>query len=135
MSAVIGAAAETEICELQVHILSAPDRLAPMRWLLDALAGDLDEKSQFLDDVEQDSDEMCIYLYGGDPLQLVRVTRRVLEEFQLLAGTFGVLTTPCHETTRPEPRHHTIAFEDAHRWFAPPRRETESSLQLVGITP
>jgi hypothetical protein len=80
-----------EVCELKVVIRSAPPRLARMNWVVDALAGDLDGASEFLDGVEYERGHMCIYLYGTDPVRLVQVTRRALTEFHLLTGTTGVL--------------------------------------------
>jgi hypothetical protein len=79
------------VCELKVVIPSAPRRLTRMKWVVEALAGDLNETSEFLDGVEYEPGHMSIYLYGTDPVRLVQVTRRALDEFHLLTGATGVV--------------------------------------------
>ena len=85
---------DADVCELEVCVRNTPGRLTPMEWLLDALASDLSERSQFLDCAEQVGDDVFIYLYGRDPVVLVQVTREVLDEFGAPPGTYGVLTIP-----------------------------------------
>lgn len=97
----VGSAAPAlPVYELEVHIPDTRGRLAPIGWLLDALASDLDERSLFFDSVEEAGEGLFIYLYGRDPGLLVTVTREVLNEFGAPPGTSAVLTTPGYVETR-----------------------------------
>ena len=100
------------VCELKLVIRSTPRRLTRMKWLLDALAGEMNQTSRFLDDVEHELGEMSVYLYGTDPVRLVQVTRGVLGEFHLLTGTRGVLTIAGQKPARSLVRFSTRRHRD-----------------------
>jgi len=84
----------TDFAEVQLRVPPMPDRCVFTAWLVDACATELDNEFQFVDDVEDDGADTCIYLYGTDPARLVAVACQVLAEYKGPAGIRAVIRRP-----------------------------------------
>ena len=88
--------------------LRVPIRPAEASWwlantedLLDALASALDAaRLGGVDDIEEEGDEMCVYLLGSNPEAVLEVARQALTTFAIPSGAYALLPRTGQEHPR-----------------------------------
>jgi hypothetical protein len=84
--------------EVQLRIPLDPADLSYLDPLLDEFTSRLNEaEGEFVDDWEEEGDEICYYLYGPDQGKLIAEARAAIAKFPLPAGIYAIKTTPGQE--------------------------------------